>query len=64
MIYITYEDEGPKGICCQSCSITSPWKKLFKINADDVSKVMLDDYIERMNKHRTNARISIEQMQE
>lgn len=58
MIYIAYEDEGPKGICCQSISNTCHWKKLFKVNSNDVSKVMLDDWLAHMNKHRMYARIT------
>lgn len=26
--YLRYQDEGPSGICGQSCSITCPWDQL------------------------------------
>lgn len=28
VIYAVYTDKGPRGICGQACSITSPWRKL------------------------------------
>jgi len=29
MIYVSYEDDGPLGICGQTVDITGPWRKLF-----------------------------------
>lgn len=30
-----YEDDGPSGICGQSCSITNPWKRLYLFETEE-----------------------------
>lgn len=50
--YIAYKDDGPKGICGQAMSITSPWNKL--IIFDDYFKMKkfadnIDDFSHRLN---------------
>jgi hypothetical protein len=35
MIFVLYEDDGPLGICGQSMSITSRWRKLIQVQDYD-----------------------------
>lgn len=40
MFYLLYEDDGPLGICGQAMSITSNWKRLYKIRKyEDVRNI-------------------------
>jgi hypothetical protein len=32
---VIYEDDGPNGICGQSCSITNPWKQLYVFETEE-----------------------------
>lgn len=32
---VVYEDDGPNGICGQSCSITNPWKRLYVFETEE-----------------------------
>lgn len=35
MFAVIYEDDGPNGICGQSCSVTNPWKKLYLFKSEE-----------------------------
>ncbi len=55
MYYFCYKDDGPKGVCVQEASITSPWLKLFKFKNFDLAKDKADKLLE--SKHRRNPEI-------
>lgn len=51
-----YEDDGPSGICGQSCSITNPWKKLYIFETEEKMREFLRN-VEEI-KTRKNSRVS------
>ena len=56
MIYaVVYKDDGPSGICGQSCSITSPWTHLYLFSNYKAVK----DFIDKIKNQtgRKNARV-------
>ena len=55
MIYVIYQDDGPKGFCGQSMSITCPWHKLYRLKDYDAFRVFRD-HIESIAS-RANPRI-------
>jgi hypothetical protein len=52
---LAYADDGPSGMCGQSCNITMPWRKLFFFESyeklKEVSRKIEDD------KSRKNSRV-------
>lgn len=53
---VVYEDDGPNGICGQSCSITNPWKKLYIFETEERMREFLRNVEE--SKSRKNSRVS------
>lgn len=53
---VVYQDDGPNGICGQSCSTTNPWNKLYLF--ESVEEMM--DFVRKVgaNKARRNVRIT------
>lgn len=53
--YVHYVDDGPVGICGQSCNITSPWARLFVCETrQDMGDLFRE--IDEL-KHRINPRV-------
>ena len=56
MIYAIYEDDGPRGFCGQSMSITCKWRKLYRLKDYDTFRVFRD-FVDGVTA-RTNPRIT------
>jgi len=55
---LVYEDDGPMGICGQSCSITCPWKKLYLFENEEAMRLFMKRTENNRNVGRRNARIT------
>ena len=53
---ITYQDDGPSGLCSQVCSITKPWRRLYLFDSEDKFREYLNN-IDKI-KSRKNPQIT------
>lgn len=56
MIYIHYQDDGPKGIAVQVASVTAPWSKLVICHDYSTAKQCIDKILS--NRNRSKPRIA------
>ncbi len=52
---VVYKDDGPSGICGQSCSITTPWVRLYLLSSYEAVKVFTEKL--SPNNGRKNSRV-------
>jgi len=41
-VYVNYTDQGPAGICGQSCDVTNPWNRLYIFDDYDTARQFME----------------------